>query len=362
MKREYSIVLELCRFLNPNKENIKCILNNPLDYPVVLGQLLYNRMGAVAYQTLKKCNLLGTLNREFCNILATIYEADCEKSESFEQSIDIVSGILRNSDFPYALLKGAYLTSIYPKGLRISNDIDILIEQNNITNLVKLLTENGFVQGHLRNGIFLPATRLEIINSRMNRGETVPFIKKVDLPNSKYCEIDINFSIDSIAYQKTDIVNTMLGNSQMLIHDTSYTLCSLDFLIHLCVHLFKEATIMNWVDMGRDLSLYKFCDIYVLIDKWMDDGFYRAITYRIHKYGLQKECYYSLYYTKELFKIKNRSLEKLLCDIKPSKTNYLKEVVSLAENKKYYYDKTFIEWFFCGNRKENLYEITDKTI
>lgn len=357
MKREYSLVLELCKFLNPDKNKIKDLLEYPLDYPLVLGQMLYNRMGSAAYQTLKQCDLSGHINREFHNVLANVYQLDCTRTESYIQSVEMIGRILNNADFPYALLKGAYLISIYPKGLRTSNDIDVLIEQENITKLSELLIQNGFTQGYLRNGNFCPATRLEIINSRMNRGETVPFIKKVDLSGLDYCEIDINFSIDSVAYQKNDIVSKMLENSQRRIMNISYTLCPADFLIHLCAHLFKEATIINWVYMGRDLSLYKFCDIYFLLKKWMNDEFYKAMKDRVYNYGLQRECYYALYYTKELFQIENTVLEKLLKEIKPSDTAYLKEIVNLSENKKYYYDMPFIEWFFCGNRGENLYNV-----
>lgn len=356
MKIEQSIVLELCKFTNPNKEKIMEMLKEVSDYPFVLGHLIYNRMGAIAYETIRKCDLVGNVNREFCNSLANIYEMNCERTKSYNKTLEMISEVLEGVDFPYALLKGAYLISVYPLGLRTSNDIDILIEQHNITKVANLLQRNGFIQGNLRNGVFVPATRLEIIKSRMNRGETVPFVKKVDLPKLMYCEIDINFSIDSIAYQKTDIVNTMLHDVKKMILDTSYTLLPLDFLIHLCVHLFKEATVINWVKMGRDLSLYKFCDIYLLLEKWMDEDFSRNLSNKILDYGLNKECYYALYYTKKLFGIENIILDSLLNEIKPNNVEYLKEVVDIEKGKTYYHEKDIIDWFFCGNRKELLFE------
>lgn len=359
MKREYNIVLELCKLFNSNTNEIRELFEYPVDYPFVLGQLLYNRMGSAAYQILKQCDLSEYVNREFYNVLANLYQVNCTRTESYIQSVEVVGQILNDAGVPYALLKGAYLTSIYPKGLRTSNDIDILIEQENITKLSELLIKHGFIQGHLRNGNFKRATRLEIISSRMNRGETVPFIKKVDLQGLEYLEVDVNFSVDSVAYQKDDIVSKMLKNRQRRIKNVSYTLCSVDFLIHLCVHLVKEATVINWVYMGRDLLLYKFFDIYALIEKWMDNTFYKELKSRICIYGLQKECYYAFYYTNKLFNIKNRFFEKLLVEIKPSDIKYLREIVNFSENKKYYYDMPFIEWFFCGNRKNYLHESYD---
>ena len=43
------------------------------------------------------------------------------------------------------------------------------------------------------------------------------------------------------------------------------TLNKYDFFIHLCCHLYKEATTLPWVKMGRDMTFYKFCDIYMLM-------------------------------------------------------------------------------------------------
>ena len=44
--------------------------------------------------------------------------------------------------------------------------------------------------------LFIPAARREIIESRMTRGETVPYVKEVGLPGMRFLEVDINFSLD----------------------------------------------------------------------------------------------------------------------------------------------------------------------
>lgn len=356
MRREQILVLELCKPINPNKEKIKDILKEPLDYPFVLGQLLYNRMGAVAYLILEECGFLGHMNREFRNILKAIYQSEYKRAESFMECVSWTGQMLEEADFPYVLLKGAYLTFIYPKGARTSNDIDILIRPKDITKLSALLSKYGFEQGYLRNRTFIPASRREIIQCRMNRGETVPFIKKIDLPGLEYCEIDINFSVGATPFQETEIVETMLENRSRLIQGWIPTLTPTDFFIHLCLHLFKEATVINWVKMGRDLSIYKFCDLYVLIEQWMNEKFFRALEKRISSFGLQRECYFALRLMEELFQTHNRLLQELLDVIKPSDTSYLKEIIDLAENKTYHHEKTFPEWFFCSRRVEHLHE------
>ena len=196
----------------------------------------------------------------------------------------------------------------------------------------------------------------------MNRGETVPFIKRVDLPGMEFLEIDINFSLDFKAKQENDTVVDLLQHTQPLIKTGKGNLPTLspaDFLIHLCCHLYKEAAVYAWVEMERDLSLYKFADIYLLLHRWTDPLLYSDLTSDIGCYGLNRECYYALLRTKELFDIENAALDQLLADIRPGDTAYLTEIIRPDQNKTYRYDKVFSDWLFTSGRKEHLYEASN---
>ena len=67
MKREKRTILELCRFADADPDVLSGLMDGALDYPYILGQLLYNRMGGVAYYTLKHTGLMPRVNREFRN-------------------------------------------------------------------------------------------------------------------------------------------------------------------------------------------------------------------------------------------------------------------------------------------------------
>ena len=357
MKHENTFILELCKFIKPDRARLEALMEHTLDYPYILGQILYHRMGAAAYETLRKCELLGRVNREFRNTLKAIYDVGTDKTNSLLCAMQSLKAVLKEADFPYALLKGAYLVQLYPLGLRTSNDIDILIEPQSITDLTARLKAAGFAQGNIRNGSFQPATRAEIVSSRLNRGETIPFIKRVNLPKMEYLELDINFSLDFKASGNTDIVSALLANTQKTISNGYYTLSQADFLIHLCVHLFKEATVMAWVEMGRDLSLYKFCDIYLFVDRFLDGGFCRELIQSIRRYGLERECYYAFFNTRKLFEIQNEEFDRLIEAIRPADLRYMNEILDPVQNRRYAYDMDYIDWMFCYNRKEQLHEI-----
>ena len=101
----------------------------------------------------------------------------------------------------------------------------------------------------------------------MTRGETVPYIKKVKFPEMQFLEVDINFSLD---YKQGDtaLLEEMMKNTVIEEKDgfCVRTLRRDDFFIHLCAHLYKEATTLPWVEMRRDMTLYKYCDIYMLLN------------------------------------------------------------------------------------------------
>lgn len=154
MKRENAYILELCRFQDADPEKLRVWMEASLDYPYVLGHLLFNRMGGAAYYTLQNTGLLSSVNREFRSALEAVYEQNRVRTGSYRRLLDQLGNMLRQASFPYALLKGGLLVSRYPAGLRTSNDMDILIRAGDIPALSDLLRENGFVQGYLRGGQF----------------------------------------------------------------------------------------------------------------------------------------------------------------------------------------------------------------
>ena len=261
-KSEIALFKQLCSF--KETEFDEALLD--AASPEVLGQLFFNRMQVVAYGTLKKHSLLDKVNREFRNSLRISYESNLTKNESFFACVRLLQSILADCGCRYVMLKGAYLCRYYPEGYRTSNDIDLLVLPKDITAIGKRLVNQGFKQGHIRNGIFVPATRKEIIESKMTRGETVPYIKEVLLPGMRYLEVDINFSLE---YKPgdTEVLHSMLDRAYTRNIDglEVTTLDDADYFIHLCSHLYKEATTLPWVEMKRDMTLYKFADIYMLL-------------------------------------------------------------------------------------------------
>ena len=356
-EKEKQLFKALCKF--KNRFSDPTLLE--FATPAVLGHLFFNRMQGVAYDVLKKNGFLGKVNREFRNSLGAAYDQNCRKNESFQKCIGMLSEILTTAHCKAAMLKGAYLCAHYPNGYRTSNDADLLVHPKDVTAIGNLLSAAGFRQGNLRNGEFVPATRQEIIESKMLRGETVPYIKEVKLPFLRFFEVDINFSLD-YKNGKDDLLSDMLSNACIRTENGQSipTLDDADFFIHLCAHLYKEATTLPWIEMHRDMTLYKYCDIYMLLSEMTEAQLQKIFT-RATELGLEKVCAYAILETMGLFDMNDPLAYGISNTVLDNDPCFLLRVVSPKDKKVLMYQTADVtERFFMDSRVNDLREVDEK--
>ena len=353
-QKEKELFKSLCSFKENNFD--ESLLDAAT--PVVLGHLFFNRMQAVAYGTLKKHGLLGKVNREFRNSLKGAYIQNIEKNNSFFQCVELIDDALAECKCKYAMLKGAYLCKAYPAGYRTSNDIDLLVHPKDVTEVGNALLKANFKQGNVRNGKFESATRKEIIESKMMRGETVPYIKEINLPGMQFLEVDINFSLD---YKPgdTDLLNEMMNNTQFVkLGDFRVrTLRGDDFFVHLCSHLYKEATTLPWIEMMRDMTLYKYADIYMLLSD-MSKTEIDTLFARAKQTDTEKICAFAVSQMSELFNFENHYAVDKANEILKSDPDFIHKVISPKDKKTYLFtEKSVAARFFADDRKSLLEEV-----
>jgi hypothetical protein len=356
LTKEQELVLMLVQFRNLDKAKIQAYLKEKLDWAQVLGHLSYNRVAGLAYHSIKECPLEKKgVNREFLYGLYMHYELQTIRNNIFRQYAAELSAKLKELNIQHAFLKGLILShTTYPSGGRASNDIDVLLNGRDITVCGELLTSLGYIQGYydLKSNSIIPATRQEIITSRMTSGEVVPYRKVITTQGLNLMEVDLNFALNKVATGTEQAVAEFLNSSidyNFPDNQVFRSLSSERFLIHLCVHLFKEASVLRGVQTQRDLSLYKFVDIYAFIsnpDICID---WNGLIKVAQEFKFEKECYYALTYTRTFFPILNnyRDFTKTIEALTPENTEYLKEVVDAADsNNRYVWPQDLLSRFF----------------
>lgn len=354
-EKEKQLFKALCRFRDPISDTAL----TEFATPAVLGHLFFNRMSGIAYGTLRCNGLLGKVNREFRSSLSAAWEQNVQKNESFRKCVAFLSGLLASSDCKVALLKGALLCARYPDGYRTSNDVDLLVSPSDVTKIGHLLSSAGFRQGNVRNRAFIPATREQIIESRMMRGETVPYVLEVNLPFMKFLEVDVNFSLDYKNGSETALTKMLSAACRKDENGISVpTLDDKDFFLHLCAHLYKEATTLPWIEMHRDMTLYKYCDLYLLLSE-MTDPQLRQIFERAGELGMEKVCAYAILETMGLFDMDHPFARHIAGGALGDDPDFCRKVVSPKDKKLLMYRTADVtERFFLEAREKDLAEVS----
>lgn len=326
---------------------------------VFVDEVIKNRVSGIVYDNLTKMNQ-SLMSADDLEKLRAAYLKDINKAKRFKKNMLYLCQVLKDCKFNYALLKGAFLTTqLYKEGHRTSNDIDILIEEQDIDKCQQTFFENGFIQGtYSEEDGLVPATRREIIMSRMNYGETIPLVKLID---GHPLFVDINFSLDFKPPTEKNTIKSMLDRAVDIQLDggSFKSLEPIDFFIHLCCHLYKEATTYAWVEYNSDLSLYKFSDINLFLHRFNDKTFMNALIDRTNGFGVNKECYYTLVNSAIIYPgLKNISgYDDLVSQIKPQDLQFMKQIIMPMENRVMAYKLSFSEWFMCKDKVKYLEEI-----
>ncbi|KIQ77601.1 hypothetical protein RW25_28470 [Bacillus sp. L_1B0_8] len=324
--------------------DLKKIISSDLDWTRVLGLLQMHRLMGCAWINLRN-HVIGEGGspsfNHFSPILYLAYKA--QKAQSKEQFIYIskVTKLFEENQIEYILLKGISVAAeaYLDLGLRVSNDTDILVHHKDVDKAKRLLCDMGYVQGEYNvcTKELELANRKEIITAPMVSHEIYPLtIKTEDTSIIEWHKIDLHFSVDLMTSNRTDnIVEDFLARRRKIKIESIevYTSDVMDTLMFLCIHLYKEAINISEVRGYKDLLMFKFGDIYNLInvidgnqDEKLD---WESFIYRVKNYQLEKGIFYSLWSVNTVFG--NVVPQHVLDSLQPDNLSYLNEVYDNGE-------------------------------
>ena len=192
MKKEHSLILKAVLQNKSEKEirEIDKILDSNLDWIEIAGIALNHRLGGYIYKGLNTSQQ-KKMPKEVVKALALLVRAQKEQFEENLEEICKVNDALEEAKIKFAVLKGAFFgCEMYEKGTRRSNDIDLLVYEDDLGKLDTCLRAMGYIQSNMSNGEMVEATKKEKIIQRMNYHDLVPYVKKTKMG---ILELDINF-------------------------------------------------------------------------------------------------------------------------------------------------------------------------
>lgn len=301
MKRENELILltSLQDKTNQEAERIEKIMEEPIDWGYVIGQLIHHRLTGYFVNGLpKSCQkyLFKEVKKQF-ELIAKLNQVVTSENMKYMQEI---FNEFEEEGIRYAGLKGViYNASLYNIGMRRSNDIDILVPEPELKKVDTILRKKGFIQS-LNSGK-PEASKREKVIQRLNHHDLVPYYKKnedsVLLP---YFKIDINFRIDS---EKEGLAEKALDFGTVFYTENGYKIRGLRWeahLLHLCIHFSREASHSLWVSDKRDCMLYKIVDIENTIRSIGADKLVECVN-SVQEFECNDYIFFTFYYLYEFY-------------------------------------------------------------
>ena len=208
----------------------------------------------------------------------------------------------KNASFPYAVIKGAVLSSAVcgDPYRRVSGDIDILINRRDTDKAKTVLKSCGFVQGRVTENGIVPFSRKEILYQTSTSHQTAPYVKETANRLCPYVNVDINMDI---LWGECEHRSNM---DEVLCHRENHSLFDINFykltpemeFVALCLHHYKDMNSIYLLSQ-RGLSLGLLCDIYFYLKNA------RPIANKIgeisRQFDVGKYVYVCLSHTMEIF-------------------------------------------------------------
>lgn len=323
MRNEIELILLGCLF-NRNEEEeekLNMLLELTEDWAFITGELIRHRINGNFYTSLsqqQKKYIIGKVSQTF-SILSSCYEQYNKKIlEFFQILIDETDQAGINT----AGLKGVvFNTTLYKLGARRSNDIDILVEENDIQTFDEIMRSLGFIQSS--DGGRTEASKKQKLIQIMNYHDLVPYYRAENVPFLDFIKVDVNFHFDS---KEHNITRSILNEGTKNYEGNGFSIRGLrweNHLLHLCVHFYREASNSIWTSRARDVDLYKVIDIQNTLRTLSRDDLINWCNY-VKKYQLNKQCYFTLYYLNRFYP--NEVYSEIMNIIRPKDITFLNKV------------------------------------
>ena len=244
MFSEYNHIFKLIN----NEDIIEKENDIHLNQELIINKIKRLGLSNFLYKKIKKNNLFINEIHFFKKSYIRVYFDNEKKKKIYCE----ISNILNKEKIEFIPLKGFYIIEhLYNDyGQRHISDIDILIKENQLDRITRLMIENNY-------SIKQEFYKTEYIKNIIGSPHPITFIKNnvaIEIHTHLHSKIS-TFKIDVQDYWKRAI-------NENLISIPTKQLCKTDFLQYLCIHLYKHVMIEKSISLKHFIDIYKFLNIY----------------------------------------------------------------------------------------------------
>jgi len=129
-----------------------------------------------------------------------------------------------------------------------------------------------------------------------------------------------------------------------------------DFFIHLCCHLYKEASNAEWIYQNKDVNIIKFCDVREYILQKMRTEDIQEAIHAVLECRVNQAVYYTIFYLKMIYQ--DGYEDKILEELEISDLSFLDQFGQNNFKEPVKFKKSFWERIFSESNAEELREMS----
>lgn len=342
------IVLSRITFNAENVAEVTELIQRPLEWYTLLNYFIKNKIVGLAYANIKKLGFLQYVPLQIHQLMKFYTTGNDTRNQKYQEELNHVLSAFRAKNIPCFPLKGAVLLSqLYSdSGSRSVNDIDLLIRLQDVEEITSVMLALDYVQGdydYSTSQIRMNSREKEV-SWKINMNTLPTFVKLDDSKEVEFFMVDFSYSLN--LDKKLEPVEEMIqqGCKGLLLPE--------HFLVHLCCHLYKEATGAIWIYTDCDINMIKFCDIreYVL-QQINEEQLIQAARFA-NRFGLQQPLYFTFFYLQMIYNDGYEQGIMNLLDI--TDKDFVLSPSSKHSEEHYQWKKTFWERLFAYSNREEL--------
>ncbi len=282
--------------------------DNSFNWDAFLAVCFKQKVAGLVFDSVNRLGLEDLVSHRTYNILRHFYFGNASRNEVILSWVDRICMAGHDEGIDLRPLKGAILIPCcYRKnGVRCLNDIDFFVAKENRGKVEKLMKSLGFRQGHFSRSRreIKPFSKEENLLWKMKMFNLPPFRRLVDSEHIDVVNVDFAYGISY--FENSSIDEEMISRFSNI--EGIRTLEEVDFFIHLCCHLHKEATNEAWVSLSQDVNLIKFCDVHRFFYSNILGVNEREVVIRARELGVAMPVYFAIKHCADIYSDKNLRL------------------------------------------------------
>ena len=301
------------------------------------------------YSLLKKC-ATSYISKE---TVSTLVKKNQEEVRLRYTDCEKLFYELNSSGISYVVMKGAVLSQMLYDNpyLRVSHDIDLLVDRKDSSRVDSIMKQCGFIQGKISGTEIVPYNRQKIVFEAMLTHQLAPYVKKNGNKPDIFTNVDVNVDVLwGEAEEVIDIQDVLLQTETIIIAGVRVNklIKEMEF-IAMCLHHYKDMNSLFLLSK-KSMSIRLFLDIYFYLknnnlnlDKLVDIS---------KRYNISKYVYYCLNFTYQLFE--DEILIPYLCQFEFAREVHLLKSYGLNEKERLTWNNTFWERIFDNNMQLDM--------